>query len=187
MAGLLRYLRARTDSCGWASAQLDHHCSGQSVLLMVDSALCRLRALLHCTSSSESESKDNGERRRLLFFAHSCVGVSLLHCSYSGATRLVQTSSHFPFARHFKSLKHGSSTIAILSHSWLSVSMRWNRYFMKAVLNFTMWAVSSSETFMVWCRWQRAGKTTEHETSHLRGVTNLQWTVEESDYYYSNN
>lgn len=117
VAGLIRYLQARTDSCGCVPARLDRHCSVQSVSLMAVSALYKFRVLLHRASSSESESEYNEEKWSLFVFAGSIV-VASLHYSCSRVSKLVQTSSHSSLARHFNSLKCGLSTVAILSH-WL--------------------------------------------------------------------
>lgn len=86
--------RARADSCWWAPAWVDHHCRGQSSMLMLGSALQRLRAPEGPIYSSESDSEANS-MRLLFFFASSSEGsgVAPLGSSCSSASRLVQTSS----------------------------------------------------------------------------------------------
>lgn len=52
MARLIRHSRPRTDRCGWVPTLPNSHCTGRSISLMADSALCKFKVLLHRVSSS---------------------------------------------------------------------------------------------------------------------------------------
>ncbi|KAL7841311.1 hypothetical protein SRHO_G00250020 [Serrasalmus rhombeus] len=65
VAALARYFLARVESCGCAPACADHHCSGQSVSLIVCSALQRLKALDPPSAESESESEEKSKVSRI--------------------------------------------------------------------------------------------------------------------------
>lgn len=93
-AGVARYLRASGASLSWAPAWDDHHCKGQSSILVVGSALYLCMALSGCTSSSDSESEPIC-RRRFIFFlgGPSSVCGDLLGGERSMPPSVVHTSS----------------------------------------------------------------------------------------------
>lgn len=154
VAGLIKYLIGTADSCGWVPARL---------ATTAPASLSRWWWIPLCTNSGSCYTGRphlNQSLKTMKRGGGSLLWLALLWCHLyivpaAGPSRLVQTSSRAPLVRHFKSLKRGSSTAAILSQWWLSVARRWDRCFVKVVL---------SETSMLWCRWQKAGKTTEHET-----------------------
>lgn len=164
-AGVARYLRASRASLSWHPEWAAHHCKGQSSMLILGSALYLCMSLSGCTSSSDSESEPIC-RRFIFFLGGSAWDIwgDILFCSCSMPASLVHTSSLSLLGRLFKSLKRGSSAVASLSHALLVFSWREARSSLNVVLNFITYAGSSSLISITWCKWQRAGSTTEQET-----------------------